>query len=199
MHLCVSTRTRSCLVSRAIAPVGQTCAQGAGSQCRHRLGTDMLYAQPGETWILDLGTGSSAKARAGSLLSECATAQANSHCRQPMQRSGLMNTVCMLVMTNLSGFGWDWSPQVTLLCHFPDCQQAENLAILACTYPAGCSGISPSRADPIAIPGRHAGDQYRVIDHRIPVAIEIQPHVEFVQGHLAHAAVDTDSSVSAMR
>src|SRR5210317_2437489 len=104
MHLCESTRTRSCFASRAIAPVGQTCAQGAGSQCRHRLGTDMLYAHPGETWILDLGSGSSAKASAGSLLWECATAQANSHCRQPMQRSGLMNTVCMLAMANLSAF-----------------------------------------------------------------------------------------------
>ena len=40
MHLWVSTRTRSCLESRAIAPVGQTCAQGAGSQCRQRLGTE---------------------------------------------------------------------------------------------------------------------------------------------------------------
>ena len=98
MHLCASTRTRSCRVSRAIAPVGQTCAHGAGLQCRQRLGIDMLYCQPGDTWILDFGTGSSTNARAGSLLRECATAQANSHCRQPM------NTVCMLVMANLSGF-----------------------------------------------------------------------------------------------
>src|SRR5210317_2135111 len=134
MHLCESTRTRSCFASRAIAPVGQTCAQGAGSQCRHRLGTDMLYAQPGETWILDLGTGSSARARAGFLLWECATAQANSHCRQPMQRSGLMNTVCMLLMANLSGFGWGEIPLVKPYCHFSASQQAGSLAILACTY-----------------------------------------------------------------
>jgi hypothetical protein len=52
-----------------------------------------------------------------------------------MQRSGLMNTVCMLAMANLSGFsGWDGNPLVKPLCHFADSQDFESLAILACTY-----------------------------------------------------------------
>ncbi len=40
-------------------------------------------------------TGSSRKAGVSSLLQECSTAHAKSHWRQPMHRSGLMNTVFM--------------------------------------------------------------------------------------------------------
>jgi hypothetical protein len=53
-----------------------------------------------------------------------------------MQRSGLMNTVCMLLMANLSGFfGWDENPLVKRCCHVTACQLNASLAILACTYP----------------------------------------------------------------
>jgi hypothetical protein len=76
-----------------MAPVGQTSTQGAGLQWRHLFGNEVLYAGPGATWILECGRGVSNTAAAGSWLCECATAQANSHCLQPMHRSGLTKTV----------------------------------------------------------------------------------------------------------
>ena len=67
------------LRSRQIAPVGQTCWQGAGSQWRHLLGKAVPDRAPASTWIRLRGTGTSNGAIAGSREEECSVAQANSH------------------------------------------------------------------------------------------------------------------------
>src|SRR3990172_2750460 len=96
MHLAGSISTISRSGSRRIAAVGQTCWQGAGLQCRHLLGNEVLKVGPGSTWIRRRGGGSSKGASIGPRLRECSTAQANSHCRHPMQRSGFTNTALIL-------------------------------------------------------------------------------------------------------
>ena len=93
MHFAPSIRTTSCSASRRIAAVGQTCWHGAGSQWRHLLGKAVLGLGPASTWIRFRGVGCSNGASDGCCVVECSTAQANSHWRQPMHRSGLTKTV----------------------------------------------------------------------------------------------------------
>ena len=78
-----------------MAAVGQTLMHGAGVQCRHLFGKAVFIVKPGSAWMRGFGGGDSKTARNRFLVCEWATAQADSHCLQPMQRSGCTKTVFM--------------------------------------------------------------------------------------------------------
>ena len=75
-------------VSLERAFVGQTETQGASSQWRQVIGKETSRADTCSTEMRFFGDGSSPKAEKRFLLSEWETAQATSHERQPMHRSG---------------------------------------------------------------------------------------------------------------
>lgn len=135
MHLRLSMSTISGRSSaRWIAPVGQAARHGAGSQWRHLFGKAVFRKGPGSAWMRAFGAGCSKTDQKRLYEREWATAQATSHCLQPMHRSGWTKTVLIeshpFLLQAASGLPTirdGWREHANRICGFsspPSCRMA---------------------------------------------------------------------------